>query len=281
MPYFEGVYGYEINRKVELDDILIHSVHQDFKTVKELARDTKNYYLTGIIEYKSESTDISLFDLEGILAFIDRLDVIITNKNEFASLKSAKARTPKKLFLTGRQNGGGKLIQSDTFFEKNYRAEFINSAVQQLSKEDKSSVLRKSFFKTIETFRARRPFIEISYYLLYSALESLARDDLQDFDTKNSNEPIYLFLEKLGFNLQQDNPKDLKRAVSSYTHIRNVLFHNSNHEVEKDLNGETVNFNIKDYYSHLKLLVPLVILKYMDYDDGMIRWDSWYNRMPY
>lgn len=281
MPYFEGVYGYEINRKVELDDFLIHPVHQNFKTVRELARDTKNYFLTGIIEYKYKSTDISLFDLEGILAFIDRLDVIITNKNEFTSLKTAKDKTPQKLFLTGRQNGGGKLIQSDTFFEKNYRAEFINSAVHQLSKEENDSVLRKSFFKTIESFRARRPFLEISYYLFYSALESLARYDLQDSDSKNSNKPIYLFLRKLGFNLQQDNPKDLKRAVSSYTHIRNVLFHNSGHEVGKDLYGETVNFNIKDYYSHLKLLVPLVILKYMGYDDGMIRWNSWYDRMPY
>lgn len=43
MPYFEGVYGYEINRKVELNDLLIHPVHQNFKIGRELARDTKNY----------------------------------------------------------------------------------------------------------------------------------------------------------------------------------------------------------------------------------------------
>lgn len=281
MPYFEGVYGYEISRKVELSDLVIHPVHESFKTVRELASDTTNYFLTGIIEYKNQSPEISLFDLEGILAFIDRLDVIITNKKEFDNFNLAKAKTPNKLYLTGRVNGGGKLIQSDTFFEKNYRAKFINSAINQLSKEDKESVLRKSFFKTIESFRARRPFLEISYYLFYSALESLARYDLQDFDSNNSNIPISLFLKKLGFNLEQNNPKDLPRAVSSYTHVRNALFHNSRQEAQIDINGNRKVFNINDYYSHLKLLVPLVVLKYMGYDDGRIRWDSWYDRIPY
>src|SRR5690625_7235744 len=104
MPYFQRVYGYEINRKVELDGLLIHTVRQNFKIVRELARDTKNYFLTGIIEYKNKSTNISLFDLEGILAFIDRLDVIIINKNEFTSLKSAKDKIHQKLYLAGMRS---------------------------------------------------------------------------------------------------------------------------------------------------------------------------------
>ncbi len=281
MPYFEGVYGFEINKKFKLKDIIVHPVHDDYQTVRELANDTENYFLTGLIEYVSKSTEISLFDLEGVLAFIDRKDVIITNKNEFKNFNLAVAKTPNKLFLTGRHNGGSKLIQSDLFFEKNYRAEFINSAINQLSVEDRESVLRKSFFKTIESYRARQSFLEISYYLFYSALESLARFDLQDNETNNSSQPIAKFLDKLGFDLKQDNSKNLQRAVSSYTHIRNELFHNSKHVAEKNINGKIQTLNIVDFHWHLKLLVPLVILKYMGYDDGKIRWDSWYDRMPY
>ncbi len=38
---------------------------------------------------------------------------------------------------------------------------------------------------------------------------------------------------------------------------------------------------MKDYHWHLKLLVPLAILKYMGYEDNEIRWDAWYDRMLY
>jgi len=282
MPYFQGVYGYEITKVVTLSDISIHPVYKNFKQAKKFARNKKHYHLTGIIEYQQNDTNISLYDLEAVLAFIDRLDVIITNRCDFKNINKAKKNIPNKLYIINRHSGGGRLIGSDTFFKKtNYREEFINSALNQLAKEPDDSVLRKSFFKTIETFRARRPFLEISYYLYFSALESLARFDLQDESSRNSSKPIAEFLQNLGFNLKQDNSKDLVRAVSSYTYIRNALFHNSKHEVNKKINDEIETFNINDFYSHLSLLVPLVILKYIGYDDGMIRWDSWHDRMSY
>jgi hypothetical protein len=281
MPYFEGIYGYEISKRFELKDLIIHPLHEDFKAVEDLAQSVENYFLTGIIEYKKESTAISLFDLEGILAFIDRMDVIITNKDEFSNLKSAKSNIPNKLYLNGRQNGDGQLIASDNFFENNYRAKFINSAINQLSEENNSSVLRKAFFKSIEPFRARRPFLEISYYLYYSALESLARFDQNNSECRNSNIPINNFLQYLGFNVRQNFPEDLERSIASYTHLRNALFHNSKLEKEIKCNSKKVTLKMKDYHGYLKRLVPLSILKYMGYDDGKRRWKSWYDRMPY
>ena len=121
----------------------------------------------------------------------------------------------------------------------------------------------------------------MSYYLLYSALESLARFDQDNSECRNSNIPIANFLQDLGFSIRQNYPKDLVRSVASYTHLRNALFHNSKLQKEITCNQEKVTLKMKDYHWHLKLLVPLAILKYMGYEDNEIRWDAWYDRMLY
>lgn len=51
----------------------------------------------------------------------------------------------------------------------------------KLSDEDFAQPqFRALFFKKVETFRQRRPFLEVSYFLLYSGLESYARAVLND-----------------------------------------------------------------------------------------------------
>ncbi|PDO51829.1 hypothetical protein AWE29_22630, partial [Escherichia coli] len=38
---------------------------------------------------------------------------------------------------------------------------------------------------------------------------------------------------------------------------------------------------LSDYYSNLNLLLPLVLMKYIGFDDGLINWDSWIDYEPF
>lgn len=93
--------------------------------------------------------------------------------------------------------------------------------------------------------------------------------------------PISKFLKSLGFNVKQHAPNDLTRSISTYTNLRNALFHNSQTKIEIDYNGEKVELDLNDYFSYFKRLVPLVIIKYIGFDDEHIRWESWIDRQPF
>lgn len=162
MIEFEGVYGFEITRPLKLNRFTIHPVHQDFAKVQKLATDQKSYHLTGVILYEEKPNEIDLFDLEGVLAFIDHFDVIIANKLQAKDINAAISKLPLQINGLKRHNGGGKLVMSDVF-SANSREEFAKLALEVLAKDRKNgglnrSVFRNAFFKTIEVFRAHQPF---------------------------------------------------------------------------------------------------------------------------
>jgi hypothetical protein len=78
-----------------------------------------------------------------------------------------------------------------------------------------------------------------------------------------------------------ERPSDLRRAVSTYTHLRNSLFHNSRFETRINVNGVQVEIRIVDYLFPLLQLVTLVVLKAVEFDDGHINWNSWIDRQPF
>lgn len=285
MTDIEGVYGFEITRPLKINGMTIHPVHQDFAKIQKIATDQNSYHLTGVIFYEEKPVEIDLFDLEGVLAFIDHYDVIIANELQAEDIDDAISKLPSQINGLKRHNGGGKLIMSDAF-SANSRERFVRLALEILAIDRKNgdlnrSIFRIAFFKTIEVFRARQQFKEISYYLLFSALESLARQIENDYTTNSAEVPISKFLINLGFNVKQHAPKDLTRSISTYTHLRNVLFHNSQTKSEIDYNGKKVELNLNHYFSYFKRLVPLAIIKFIGFDDGHIRWESWIDRQPF
>jgi uncharacterized protein (DUF2344 family) len=112
-------------------------------------------------------------------------------------------------------------------------------------------------------------------------LEAYARSVLEDRESKNSSEPICKLLTNYGFDVKIENPSDLKRAVSSYTHLRNALFHNSETTAQVNMNGKNVELDIVDYLFNISQLVALVIFKAVCFDDGHINWNSWIDRQPF
>ncbi|UUZ72016.1 hypothetical protein LP415_25895 [Polaromonas sp. P1(28)-8] len=219
--------------------------------------------------------------MEAILSFIEHLDVIITDP-QMLDGSDLFALCPQTIPTHGRHDGGGATLMSDTF-SIDSRPEFIRSCLRHLH-DDKfctDTQFRTLLFKKVETFRQRRPFLEVSYFLLYSGLESHARAVTGDRANRNSSEPICKLLVLREFDVSIERPAELARAISTYTHLRNALFHNSEHEIEINVNGRLSTLKIVDYYFNFLQLLTLVVMKAIAFDDGHINWNSWIDRQPF
>lgn len=274
-----GIYGFEITNPIDLPGLRIEPRTNDSKQATQWARDLGSYQLTAVLMGASISNDV-LFDLEAILSFVERLDVLVSapidqvEDDPFAHFSTSITTHP-------RDNGGGAVIAEDTVFRTS-RSAFVSKALDRLQDKEfcDRTQFRAIFFKYVETFRQRRPFIEVTYFLLFSGLESYARAVTHDRDS-GASVPICKLLRGYGFDVQVDRPNDLHRAVSTYTHLRNALFHNGEFEKSINLNGVNVEHKLFDYIFNFSQLVALVILKAVEFDDGHINWNSWIDRMAF
>lgn len=281
MTYLCGIYGYQITKEIEINGFKIVPLTEDWGKAKLLARDEHSYNLTAILEGDELLSDNFLFNLEAVLSFIEHIDVLITSPIESTS-ENLFSQFNQKI-AHHRKNGSGAVIGEDTFFG-NSREIFIQKAMNKL--QDKSFCEQTKFnflfFKCVEAFKST--YLDVQYFLLFSGLESFAREIASDESirgNKNASVPICKLLHSHDFDVACDRPQDLKRAVSSYTHIRNALFHNNEFEIKVMINSKEEIFALRDYFLNFNLLIPLVILKIVDFDDGHINWNSWIDCQPF
>lgn len=282
-----GIYGYEITKIAELEDFKLIPRSQNYNEIRQLAADQDYYHLTGFLEIDENQIPIPnqrglIFYLQGILSFIEQKNVIITHPlRPHETYQKLNQDYPLKITFLRRLNGGGSLILGDTYSAES-RKNCIEKALYKLKESDQNQgIFRSAFFKSIEPFRGSESFRDVNYYLLFSALESLSRYHLDDYESKNTSTPITKFLQSYGFNVFQDNLKNLTQSVSTYTHLRNALFHNGEFECEPNINGTYTKLRMSDYYPNFRLLIPLVMLKYIGFDDGHINWNSWLDLTPF
>jgi hypothetical protein len=281
-----GIYGYECTKEAIFDTYKIIPVSNEHSKVSKLSSSQNTYNLTAFLEVDNETIiDLRqlIFDLEAVLSFIDQKDIIVSNElNDSEEYDQLGEDYPK--FLNGhyRHNGGGKVIMSDAS-SKDSRKSFIDLAMTKLTDraDSNNETFRSAFFKTIEVFRAKEPFTDVSYYLMFSALESLSRAVFNDYSSRNCAEPIAKLLRQYDFDIFQDNTTNLYKSVSTYVHLRNALFHNGKFEADVNFNGSITKLKLSTYYPLFKMLMPLVLMKYIGFDDGHINWNRWIDRMMF
>lgn len=278
--YACGVYGYNITKEINLPGLCIVPTDDDYHRVKKLALDPSKFHLTAIAYLEQPSSDL-VFDLEAVLSFIEHLDVLVTSPVQCGDGDSIQ-QFPAQLVTHKRHNGGEAMLMADAFLPES-RELFIGKALDRLGDKEfcDKTQFRVLFFKCVETFRQSKQFLDTSYFFLFSGLESYSRAITNDRTTKNVSVPICAALKKLGFDVDADRPHELERAVSTYAHLRNALFHNSELETEVRINENPVRLRVADYMFHLSQLVALSILKIVDFDDGHINWNSWVDRHPF
>lgn len=278
--YACGVYGYNITREIVLPVLRIVPTDDDYIRVKGAARDLNEFRLTAIA-YLDQPNDEFLFELEAVLSFIEQLEVLVTSP-VLCDESNVTYHFPMSVAAHKRHNGGGAMLMADAFHPES-RKDFIAKALDRLGDQAfcESTQFRILFFKCVETFRQRKQFLDTSYFFLFSGLESYSRAATNHPKEKNVSVPICKALTQLGFDVSQDRPDELVRAVSTYAQLRNALFHNSELETEVNINGNIVQLRVNDYIFNIRQLVSLSVLKIVEFDDGHINWNSWVDRQPF
>jgi hypothetical protein len=279
MPSLAAIYGHAITKPIDLLIAQIEPIYTD-SSIHSRARDQSKFQLTAVLRGEKLEPQL-IFNLEAILAFIERLDVLIDSPVDIKSPETPPD-FPSILSTHSRNSGGGAILPEDTWSPSS-RGEFVRKALARLTDEAycKETGFNTLFFKYVEAFRQRKPFIEVSWFLLYSGLEAFARSTQNDHASRNSSEPIYRLLKSYNFQVYQDSSKHLHRSISTYTQLRNSLFHHGARETLVNLNGELVKLEMTNFHFNFEQLVALVILKAIDFDDGHINWDSWTDRQPF
>lgn len=276
MPLVAPIYGFQITKPITIGSAIIRPRTADHRTAEEWSRNRNTYHLTGALITEAV-TDEFLFNFEAALAFIERLDVLVGQAVPLVG-DDPFLQFDTSLETHRRSDGGGAMIGTDTFFPSS-RGVFLRKLLQKL--EDKTfcetTQFKQLFFKCVEQFRQRRPFVEVSYFFLFSGLETFARA-VQNDRGPSSALPISRLLLSYGFDVSVERPNDLIRAVSTYAHLRNALFHNSEFVAEVNINGSLVKLRLFDYLFNITQLTNLVVLKAVEFDDSHINWNSWVDR---
>jgi hypothetical protein len=272
-----GIYGFEITRPFEVGGMQFVPFINSFRDAQDSARDLDQYNLTAVVIAEDFPQEL-LFRLEAVLSFIEHLDVIVTEPMPL-KLVQPQNQFPKVLMKSRRHNGGGAIIGSDTFFP-NSRATFIEKALQRLgdSAYCEATGYRILFFKATETFRQRKPFIEVSYFLLFSGLETYVRRSLNDFHSKEVAQLLNKHLRTLGFKVHIFSETQLERSMDTYARLRNALFHSSKFEAYRTIGGNVHTYQLTKFYAQFQILVALVVIKATNFDDGHLNWEAWIDR---
>ena len=269
-----AIYGYEFTKEFSYRDMRFVPLHSWFADVQDKARDLKSYQLTGVVVLDKYDAH-QVFCLEAVLSFIEHLDVLISDPREIDQ-EDLFNPFPPVARVAQRHDGGGALLMQDAFSAM--RSNFIPLAMDRLADDNfcESTGWRTLFFKATEPFRQRRPFLEVSYFLLFSGLETYVRRTLNEPDSTDIAVLITRRLRQLGFEIHSYKPHDLKRSADSYARLRNALFHNSSMTTtRKSKNGSVVAYNLVEYYAHFMILVGLVVLKGAGFEHPDFSWDTW------
>ncbi len=281
MTQTAAIYGFEFTREFVAAGLRFTPIAGDHRTAKALARDLSSHNLTGTVS--GEVIDRGLvYELEGILSFIEHLDVMVLALPEDSDDDRNPVDQFQRTITTHRRhNGGGAIIGSDAFNPwKDSRRKFVELALPHLrdKKFCEATKFRQLLFKCVETFRQRQPFLEITYFLLISGLEAFCRACQGDYTSRNAAIPITTQLKSYGFNVFQDNPNEISRSISTYLHIRNALFHQGEFSTTVNINNGQVELNCSKHLFNLSMLCSLTVMKAIGFDDGRTNWDCWIDR---
>lgn len=270
-----AIYGYEFTKEFSYREMRFVPLHSWVDDVHDKARDRTSYQLTGVVVAENYDAD-QIFRLEAVLSFIEQLDVLISDPREVEEGDFFNS-FPTVARVSRRNDGAGAVLMQDTFFP-DMRSGFIQLAMDQLTDEVfcQNTGWRSMFFKATEHFRLRKSFLDVSYFMLFSGLETFVRRTMKSSKNEEIAKVISTCLSELGFNIFTYDKSNLKRSADSYARLRHALFHDSAWQTTRKADdGSVIVYNLVDYYANFLILVNLVVLKGAGFDHPDFHWDTW------
>lgn len=281
MPLYYGIYGYLFTQPFTYLDVEFIPRYTDYEKAKSYARSTDSFELTGCFKSPGDPFDYGhLKDIETVLSFIEHQQVLVRGGYSFDDDVTAYKTLSELYTDVERPIAGGTLILEDRFYAT-ARTDFFTRALDYLSASTaKAGAFRQCIYKRVLCYTMSPRYVDVEYYLLFSGLEAIARQDREIFDG-GAARPIADYLIGHGFNVALDDVADDLRSITNYCHVRNALFHNGHYEKNVNVNGKPKSLRLTTYLEPLSILVPLALMKHVGFHHDHINWNSWRDRQPF
>ena len=279
-----AIYGFSFTKEITFDGGVLTPRFKTYQQLKENKCNDDIYVLSGFFSPNPtnyQGLSQLIFDLAAVLSFIEQKNVIIGGSlEEHETPLSFAENLPLKLDARRKKETG---IIIEDYFSPGSRSNFITLAMNKLNENVKSNQnpFRTAFYKSMVSFRENMNYADVNYFLNFSALESLCRYIQHKFKPGKAPQIITTTLKNYGFNISKDDNSVQQRNMMHYCKLRNSLFHNGDYiSYAKDDDPDSIIY-LKDYSKNLSMLLSLVLMKYIEFDDGRINWDSWIDRNPF
>lgn len=324
---YYGIYNFCFNHKIINKDFILHPFYENYNDVKNVSNETGFYNLTGFLECYCDSNEKIkelIFNLSAVLTFIQQQNVIITNTFDSFQTDKTDLKRFRDYIVTEKRNWSQFFFRNNKDFDG-----AINKVYEKvISDNDPCNTKSKDFFddnyhkeyaslifKNIEKFKMSEPFVEITYFLDFSALESFCKAYIKNVlketvcNDVNSNIAKVLNALKIPFVCSgcsekfemnkydkdsKTNEKEFfKSSIRTYTGLRNALFHSNKFFEYFDEEGKYSSNNsdpkhlifkhkikVTDCCYNLHKLVMYVGLKYAGFNSEIYNWSSWWKRTP-
>lgn len=202
MAEFIGIYGFDITRPIKAAAITIEPVFPNAGEVHTRAEDPRQFILTAVGQIDEGPAAELAFDLAAALTFCQQRWAIITGPfrptNSVMTLDHVKGELPSKLDFEAPRQSGGSLIMRDAFAPDS-RQNLLDLCLRRLRDpgfNDRTG-FRNAFFRCVEVLRMDPAYIDVTYYLDFSAIEILVRAKSGDYDSGFA-QLAYPFLKNFG-----------------------------------------------------------------------------------
>lgn len=280
-----GVYGMELLAPMLVDDIQLVPRRIVRSEIIELARDPNRMFLTGYGYADKEPDKQRLFELAAALTFGQQrwADLSLCKEVEFGDESDLDGLFADRLAeYSTRQSTGPIVMLKNPVNEPSSLEKLLNLCLDRLQDDsfNADTGFSRAFYRHVESWRLRMPYMDLTYYLDFSALEILCREHAKYYGPGLAAIAAP-FLRRFGFTMRQHDNNDLKTSFQTYAALRNGVFHNGKLEGYLTVNGRKITIKLTDHEDEFRLLVPLVLLKVVGFDDGHINWNSWLDKQQF
>ncbi|WP_158792769.1 hypothetical protein [Granulicella sp. L60] len=265
-----------------------------------MARDKDSFHLTGLLHVPVNSLFAfrarrdTFFDLEAALTFCEQQHVALSNCSEVLPgedpvemLLSSVPHQLKQdidLVITGSnlisrrpaRPTSGHRLQFDAFLP-DMRVRFLNLAIERLGSAEfqAETGFRSAFFRHVEVVKMGAAPIDVTFSLVFTGLELLARMKLKPTRHQSLSWIMKTFLDSLGFTVSEDEARQ-------FAQCRNALFHRGELHAtyHTEVGGEVRSIKITEL-PNIRSLFPDVLLKVLGFNDPRISSNRWRDRMAF
>lgn len=308
-----AIYGFFFNKAFSFNGFNFIPKKHDllFWDEVKVSKCKRSYYLTGYIETPDLKEEKFIFTMQAVLTFVQQQDVILkliiqSELPEYIECEFERRGNPAPFAMYFELQ---KEIVQKLYNKFSDKTDKCNLTGNNYVFDDVHNAEFKSLvFKVTEPFHMRKDFIEVTHFLYFSGLEAFCKQYLKSYFpeiiiAKDSAINIAQLMEKMEisyvhlnssnsrYNLRNNSLSKtdfLKLSLSTYTNLRNKLFHENLFIAEtecsniKNAKGKYPKEEVKitDYEYYLLRLCNVVILKYIGIESKQLNCNKWYTRFP-